>query len=79
MCLNTVLEILPNLEELIIGLFSTYEAVSGELTPLSVVYSLSVLKYASHRAAHPWRGYGEGRRFKVTKTVKQQGVVCASF
>lgn len=49
-----MLEILPNLEMLIIELLCTYEVVNSELTPLSVVYSLSVLKYASQQAAQPW-------------------------
>lgn len=56
MCLGTktMLEILPNLEKLIIGLHCTYEVVNRDLTPLSVVYSGSVLKYASQQAVQPW-------------------------
>lgn len=51
---KTILEILTNLGKLIIGLHCTYETVNHELTPLSVVYSTSVFKYASQQATKSW-------------------------
>lgn len=44
---------LPNLDKLIIGLHHSYVFANSKQTPFDVVYSLSVLKYASQQATQP--------------------------
>ena len=70
---------LPNLEKLIIGLHYTYVVVNSEQTPFSVVYSLSVLKYASQQAAQPWWDMEQSVYSKYHKQWSSRGLTLTTL